>query len=167
MDPLDRADAVLARARARGAFVVTPESAVSPMDAANTLQIPRVVVSSNDEQDPHSTVVVPRPSMTGEPPEERIPAIAQEALTDVVGAPPGIRSRQRRIEDARARAAARQQPPFGEPDLPLEPEHLSAVPRHSKHATSVEPRPEESDNLFSPAQQPPTDTGSLSQRLDG
>ena len=85
----------------------------------------------------------------------------------MVGAPPGIRSRQRRIEDARARAAARQQHPFGEPDLPQEPEHMSAVPRHSKHATSVEPRSEEADSLFSPAQQPPTDTGSLSQRLDG
>ena len=167
MDPLDRADAVLARARARGAFVVTPESAVSPMDAANTLQIPRVVVSSNDEQDPHSTVVVPRPSVTGEPPEERIPAIAQEALTDVVGAPPGIRSRQRRIEDARARAAALQQQPFGEPDVPQEPEHLSAVPKHSKHATSIESRPEDADGALPTSQQPPTDTGSLSQRLDG
>jgi hypothetical protein len=164
MDPLDRADAVLARARARGAFVVTPESAVSPMDAANTLQIPRVVVSSNDEQDPHSTVIVPRPNMTGEPTEERIPAIAQEALTDVVGAPPGIRSRQRRIEDARARAAARQQH-FGEPDLPQEPEHMSALPKHSQHATSVEPRSEDVDNLFLATEQP--DTGSLSQRLDG
>ncbi|MGH3880626.1 MAG: hypothetical protein ACRDSK_26675 [Actinophytocola sp.] len=167
MDPLDRADAVLARARARGAFVVTPESAVSPMDAANTLQIPRVVVSSNDEQDPHSTVVVPRPSVTGEPPEERIPAIAQEALTDVVGAPPGIRSRQRRIEDARARAAARQQQPFGDPDLSHEPEPMPAVPKHSRHATSVEPRPEDVNDLFLATEQPPTDTGSLSQRLDG
>lgn len=164
MDPLDRADAVLARARARGAFVVTPESAVSPMDAANTLQIPRVVVSSNDEQDPHSTVVVPRPAGLGEPPEERIPAIAQEALTDVVGAPPGIRSRQRRIEDARARAAARQQQ-FGEPDLFQEAEPMSAVPKHSRHATSVEPRPE--DGSMPAALQQPTDTGSLSQRLDG
>jgi hypothetical protein len=165
MDPLDRADAVLARARARGAFVVTPESAVSPMDAANTLQIPRVVVSSNDEQDPHATVVVPRPNMTGEPPEERIPAIAQEALTDVVGAPPGIRSRQRRIEDARARAASRQQP-YGDPDLSQEPEPVPAVPKHSRHATSVEPRSEDVENLFQEAE-PPTDTGSLSQRLDG
>ena len=44
MDPRDRADAALARARARGAFVVTPDDAVSPMDAKNTQQIPRIVV---------------------------------------------------------------------------------------------------------------------------
>ena len=70
MDPLERADAALARARARGAFVVTPESAVSPMDAANTLQIPRIVVAANDQQrkdDPDATLVVPFVDVTGEP----------------------------------------------------------------------------------------------------
>jgi hypothetical protein len=56
MDPRDRADALLSRARARGAFVVTPEDATSPMDAANTQQIPRSMVSEIDrDQDPDST----------------------------------------------------------------------------------------------------------------
>ena len=32
-----------------GPVVVTPESAVSPMDAANTLQIPRAMVAAVDE----------------------------------------------------------------------------------------------------------------------
>jgi hypothetical protein len=60
MDPRERADAALARARARGAWVVTPESAISPMDAANTLQLPRIVVTENDERrDPDATLVVP------------------------------------------------------------------------------------------------------------
>lgn len=60
MDPLERADALLARARARGAFVVTPEDAISPMDAANTQQIPRSVVNQIDRgEDPDSTAVVP------------------------------------------------------------------------------------------------------------
>lgn len=46
MDPRLRADEALARARARGAFVVTPDNATSPMDAANTVRIPRDVVNS-------------------------------------------------------------------------------------------------------------------------
>ncbi|MBN6036667.1 hypothetical protein [Amycolatopsis sp. 195334CR] len=58
MDPRDRADALLSRARARGAFVVTPDDATSPMDAANTQQIPRSVVEGIDAQDPDSTTQV-------------------------------------------------------------------------------------------------------------
>lgn len=107
MDPRDRADAILARARARGAFVVTPESAVSPMDAANTLQIPRAVVAAADHADPEQTMVVPA---------AELPAIAQEALTDVVHVPhPGPRSRQRRIEQHQNMLANRPAPPPEEP----------------------------------------------------
>lgn len=58
MDPRDRADALLSRARARGVFVVTPDDATSPMDAANTQQIPRSVVADIDAQDPDSTTQV-------------------------------------------------------------------------------------------------------------
>ena len=48
MDPRYRADETLARARARGAFVVTPDNATSPMDAAQTQRIPREVISGDD-----------------------------------------------------------------------------------------------------------------------
>lgn len=48
MDPRYRADETLARARARGAFVVTPDNATSPMDAAQTQRIPREAVSGDD-----------------------------------------------------------------------------------------------------------------------
>jgi hypothetical protein len=128
------------------------------MDAASTLQIPRAVVTANDERrdDPDATLVVPiaevrrRAGLPAQEPrsEENIPAIAQEALTGMVSAPPpGMRTRQRRIEDARARAmAARQNRP--------EPEALPA-------------EAEEPENLFQPNQHAPTSTGSLSQRLDG
>ncbi|MQA10121.1 MAG: hypothetical protein GEU98_16515 [Pseudonocardiaceae bacterium] len=59
MDPRERADATLARARARGGYVVTPEDAVSPMDAANTMQIPRAVVRQADaREDPDPTVIL-------------------------------------------------------------------------------------------------------------
>jgi hypothetical protein len=66
MDPRERADAALARARAR---VVTPEDAISPMDAASTLQIPRIVVSALDqrESDPEATMVVQHPLAQSQP----------------------------------------------------------------------------------------------------
>ncbi|WP_033293281.1 hypothetical protein [Amycolatopsis jejuensis] len=56
MDPRDRADALLARARSRGTFVVTPDNMTSPMDASNTQQIPRSVVS---DLDPDTTTQLP------------------------------------------------------------------------------------------------------------
>lgn len=147
MDPRDRADAILARARARGAFVVTPESAVSPMDAASTLQIPRTVVSAADERDTETTMVVPAvpgypgpPGPAGPPRQEELPAIAQEALTDVVAMPHhGPRSRQRRLEQHQNMLAAQ-------------------AARQAEH--------EEGDGLVPTVKQPPAG-GTLSQRLDG
>lgn len=173
MDPRERADATLARARARGAFVVTPESAVSPMDAASTLQIPRAVVSANDDRqdDPEATMVVPGSLARGGPlpsarSEEHLPAIAQEAMTDVVGTPPGMRSRQRRLEDAKARqqqAAAQRQQAAAQPSTPVpapaaEPD---PIPRPQPSP------PEDLDGLIPTTKQPPTSGSSLSQRLDG
>ncbi len=55
MDPRNRADETLARARARGAFVVTPDNATSPMDASTTQRIPRNVIASGDA-DPDPTL---------------------------------------------------------------------------------------------------------------
>lgn len=62
MDPRNRADETLARARARGAFVVTPDNATSPMDASTTVRIPRSVVngSDRDTRDPDSTMAIPQ-----------------------------------------------------------------------------------------------------------
>ncbi|MGW5052877.1 hypothetical protein [Actinokineospora sp. NPDC004072] len=79
MDPRERAEAILARARARGAYVVTPDSATSPMDAAATIQIPRMVVR-NADQDPEVTSVFPI--------ADELPAIAQEAATQSLASPP-------------------------------------------------------------------------------
>lgn len=68
MDALARADETLSRARAR-ANVVTPESAISPMDAASTLQIPRRVIQAADpsQTDPEMTMVMPRGSLGPDP----------------------------------------------------------------------------------------------------
>jgi hypothetical protein len=64
MDPRHRADETLARARERGAFIVTPDSATSPMDAATTQRIPRQVAddSGDDDRDPSTTMVISQSS---------------------------------------------------------------------------------------------------------
>ncbi|MGJ7908862.1 hypothetical protein ACOQFL_20545 [Actinopolyspora sp. H202] len=58
MDPRNRADESLARARARGAFVVTPDSATSPMDAAQTVRIPRDAVRDLEQEETDSTQLI-------------------------------------------------------------------------------------------------------------
>lgn len=61
MDALDRADQALARAQARRAEIITPDSATSPMDQTSTVQIPRSMVDAVDPQaaDPDATLVIP------------------------------------------------------------------------------------------------------------
>lgn len=61
MDALERAEQVLARARARRADIITPDSATSPMDQANTVQIPLALVALPDPQatPPDDTIIVP------------------------------------------------------------------------------------------------------------
>lgn len=67
MDPRHRADETLARARARGAFVVTPDDAISPMDASSTVRIPRNLVNqaSGSGPDPDATGAFPQPPGQG------------------------------------------------------------------------------------------------------
>jgi hypothetical protein len=79
MDPRERAEAILARARARGAYVVTPDSATSPMDHAATVQIPRRVVREIDDPEVTSVFAIA---------EDELPAIAQEAATQSLASPP-------------------------------------------------------------------------------
>lgn len=76
MDPRDRADAMLARARARGRNIVTPDNMTSPMDASDTLQIPRGLVNAVDPRlDPDSTMILPpgqmRPQQTAPMPQQQ------------------------------------------------------------------------------------------------
>jgi hypothetical protein len=55
MDPLERADRALAKAATRR-DVVTPETAISPMDAETTQEIPRTVIAAVAAQaDPPTT----------------------------------------------------------------------------------------------------------------
>ncbi len=76
MDPRDRADAMLARARARGRNIVTPDNMTSPMDASDTQQIPRTLVNAMDpRRDPDSTMILSPAQMgqqnTQRPPQQR------------------------------------------------------------------------------------------------
>jgi hypothetical protein len=75
MDPRDRADAMLARARARGRHIVTPDNMTSPMDASDTQQVPRTLVNAMDpRRDPDSTMIIP-PAQIGQqrPPQQQMP----------------------------------------------------------------------------------------------
>ncbi|MEU4741504.1 hypothetical protein AB0G02_13720 [Actinosynnema sp. NPDC023658] len=69
MDPRARADAALARARARGIHVVTPDNMTSPMDSSSTQQIPRAMVNAVDPRadDPDSTMVLAAHVAAGRP----------------------------------------------------------------------------------------------------
>lgn len=55
MDPRRRADEVLARASAKGAFVVTPDNATSPMDSTATVRIPRQAIAQAIQDEPTET----------------------------------------------------------------------------------------------------------------
>ena len=84
MDPRDRADALLARARARGRNIVTPDNMTSPMDASDTQQIPRTLVNAVDpRRDPDSTMILAPAQMgmqqqrPGSPPMPTQPMPAQ------------------------------------------------------------------------------------------
>ncbi len=153
MDPRDRADAALARARARGAFVVTPDDAVSPMDAKNTQQIPRAVVNALDtsRQDGDTTMVISagmarghgqpvqqqqQPQAPQQPPQQPIsPALLEETRTQPVQVPT-------------------QQPNYRpEPQQPPAPEQ--------------QPAPRELDGLVPTVQQPANPRSTLSRRLEG
>ena len=91
MDPRERADAALARARARGPFVVTPDDAISPMDAASTLQIPRSVVAAADQSE--NTMVIPTGQMHRPPvPQPPLPTPPpQTREVEPIEEPPALR----------------------------------------------------------------------------
>lgn len=155
MDPRDRADALLARAQARGVFVVTPDSAISPMDASNTQQIPRAAIDGLDRsQDPDTTTQLPA-------------SLIEENDHPLAGAAP-----TRRLE-ATGGAGRRPQPttPLSTP--------TPTKPMPSPVTTPLARRPQ-AEPITSPLKEPdPEETGlvptvtqsngksDLSRRLDG
>jgi hypothetical protein len=153
MDPRERADAALARARARSAYVVTPDDAISPMDAASTLQIPRAVVAAADDQ-PDSTLVISHDVIT---------AGAHQTGAHQAGTARGEVSHPH------------QYPPPVYPPAPPYPEQGYAEPLYAEQAYSEQPYPEpeeqpaprQLDGLVPTVQQPGPRRSLLSRRLDG
>ena len=142
MDPLDRADAALARARARGAFVVTPEDAVSPMDAASTLQIPRTVVAEIDraEGDLGDTMVVSQSQPTQQQPHPKA----------------------RRPQPPQPAGHQQQSPPQQEP------QHHQQGHQVTEQFEQPQPPLRQEKGMVPTVKRPPTDSRpSLTQRLDG
>jgi hypothetical protein len=152
MDPRDRAEAALARARARGAHVVTPDDAVSPMDAANTLQIPRIVVDALDSGSPDTTMVLPTTGAEGQTQPLRAPA--QHSV-----APPNATAQQHPQHP--------QQPAQAKPMT----QYIQAPGARPQPAAARPPeedtQPRDLGGLVPTVQQPGAQRSMLSRRLDG
>jgi len=163
MDPRDRADAMLARARARHAFIVTPEDAVSPMDAANTLQIPRAVVDAADTcGGEESTSSMPAPRPRG----GRAPA----------GAPMPAASPSQEGQPVRPASGPATSEPPGPPGLsallgepPTQPLAVEAPsgPATQQGRPENQPQGRQLDGLVPTVQETPSERRSLTERLGG
>lgn len=141
MDPRDRADAALARARARGAFVVTPDDAVSPMDAKNTQQIPRAVVNALDtsRQDGDTTMVISAGAARGQAPGQQPPQGPQQPISPAL------------LEETRTQPV----------QLPTQQDY------RQQQEPEQPPAPREMDGLVPTVQQPANPRSTLSRRLEG
>jgi hypothetical protein len=158
MDPRERADAALARARARGSFVVTPDDAVSPMDAASTLQIPRAVVHAAEQLE--STIVLPGGIARGHLPPRQQPPV-----------------RQPQPQPVQPHQPPQHQPPQGYPPRghqtgPHQPVPYPGPPPQQHQPVRPEPQqydeqPRQLDGLVPTTQQPGTQRSMMSRRLDG
>lgn len=180
MDPRERADAALARARARGAFVVTPDDAVSPMDAANTVQIPRAVVNAADQ--PDSTMVIPGLSR-GQLPQGYPPRGHQTGPQQPVpypgGQPHGHQSGQHQpVQQPYQEQPYHEQQPRGQgqyqsgqhqpvPPPPNVARQEQAPQQRNPLFEEQEPTPRQLDGLVPTTHHPGTQRGTLSRRLDG
>ncbi|HEX5402419.1 MAG TPA: hypothetical protein VFX16_08975 [Pseudonocardiaceae bacterium] len=165
MDPRERADAALARARSRGVFVVTPDDAVSPMDASSTVQIPRSVVQAADHRDESdSTMVIPAGVARGQaPPQQQPPPGYQQRGGQYQTGPhqpvpyPGYPPQSGQYQSGQHQAVP--QPPVNNGW----PEQQPPQQRHD----DPQPTPRQLDGLVPTTQQPSTQRSSMSRRLDG
>lgn len=176
MDPRDRADALLARARARHGYVVTPEDAVSPMDAANTQQIPRAVVGAADHlSEAETTASIPAPMARGERGErtdrvdrvDRAPQTTQPVPSQLIRRPTGPRAGRQERQDRNKPLNPQYSSASQEPVWPTERDQPASSAKHPPSAKQA--RQERAvDGIVPTVQQPPPDNQStLSQRLDG
>lgn len=161
MDPRERADAALARARARGAYVVTPEDAVSPMDAANTIQIPRAVVSAADTGD--STMVISASMARGEPQTQQLhpQQQPQQAYGQQQSGPRGA------TQPLRPQGYQQQPPQQQHQPHQQQPRPVQQPQQQPQQQDDEPPPPREINGLVPTTQHPGTQRSMLSRRLDG
>jgi hypothetical protein len=155
MDPRERADAALARARARGAYVVTPDDAVSPMDASSTIQIPRAVVEAADRGEPDSTMVIPAGIARGQAPQQVQPGYPQHNGQYRSGQHQPVPYPGNQYQSGQHRPVPQPQPNDGWPEQ-------APQQRHDE-----QPTPRQLDGLVPTTQQPPIQRSTLSRRLEG
>jgi len=116
MDPRDRADALLARARSRGAHVVTPDNMTSPMDSTATQQIPRATMDAMDQRelDPETTMVLSADAIAGHPRQQQRQPYPQQQPPQQQAPPPPPPPEQQRMPGP---IPTVQQLPGGRPSL--------------------------------------------------
>jgi len=165
MDPRARADALLARASARGAFVVTPDNATSPMDSANTQQIPRSVVAEIDRSsDPDTTTQLPASLIA----ENDHPLAGHEPTTRL-DLPPARGEGSTQPQPYPRRPGAHQPTrPLPQATTPLT-RRPPAAPVRSPLIEQPEPETVENEvgGLVPTVKQNPSGRSNLSRRLDG
>jgi hypothetical protein len=161
MDPRERADAVLARAQARGVFVVTPDSATSPMDSANTQQIPRAKITELDRgQDPDTTAQLPASLI-----EENDHPLAGAAPTRQLDAPNGRRQQTTTpLPTAQVTAPLTRRPQAKPIASPLKEQATKPEP---KPKPQPKPRQDPEDTGLVPTVTKNNGKSNLSRRLDG
>ncbi|HWE91580.1 MAG TPA: hypothetical protein VG317_19120 [Pseudonocardiaceae bacterium] len=167
MDPRDRADAALARARARGPFVVTPEDAVSPMDAASTQQIPRVVVNALDAEQPTEATRIIRP-VSPPPARPQAPQQVQQQAPQQVQPQPPAQAPPPVQPPAQAQPTQPLPRPAAQPAQAKQPAQAAQVSQPEQPTPPEQSQPtRQVDGLVPTVQQPATQRSLLSRRLDG
>lgn len=183
MDPRERADALLARARARSRHVVTPDNAISPMDASATLQIPRTVVAAADPHaiDPDSTMVLsgrtaqglgyppPGPTQTGPIPLSHLPNQGQLPGQQQHGQLPGQPQPGQHQGQPPQQLGPQTQPlpaqqPAPAPQQPPQQQAPQQQPPQQPQQQAAPPQPEPG---LVPTYQQTSGQPSMAQRLDG
>ncbi|WP_188316671.1 hypothetical protein [Solihabitans fulvus] len=160
MDPRDRADALLARARARSRYVVAVDNATSPMDASSTQQIPRTMVTAADPRmvDPDSTMVLSARTaqgMSGQLPQQTTqpPAPAQ-----------GQQQQPAQQPHQQGQQPAQQQPG----QQAQQPQQAGQAPQPPQAPQPVQPpEPTQAPGLVPTFHQQQGNRQSMSQRLSG
>jgi hypothetical protein len=144
--------------------VVTPDDAVSPMDAASTQQIPRAVVAALDTgaDQADSTMVIPASMASGQ--DDRTQPQPHPRARQPVQQP----MPQRQNQQAPNHQQPRTHPPTAPVPAPVSGQSAEIPPQPARSPEEEQqPQPREMGGLVPTVQQPGTQRSLLSRRLDG